>query len=217
MTNPLLAVLILVTIYECHSNQQVKRDSNQSDQNEWILFNGKILDNWEIIDFSLQSSIHIEKDSIIFKRSNATRGIKWLRDIPAINYEVTLEVMRMEGIDLFCGLTFPIYEDVMTLVIGDYGGSVVGLSCIDGVYALNNETCIMRSFQDNHWYHIRLRVTDKAVLAWIDGKEMVHFLLEDHELSLLSKFAFFYPFGIACGRTKTALRNIQVRTISPEF
>ena len=206
---------ILIIISGCHNSQQIKQNAEQTEQIEWILFDGETLDGWEITDFGLQGPVYVEEGSIILERGNGATGITWLRDIPMINYEVTLEAMRMEGIDFFCGLTFPVYESALTLVIGGWGGSVVGLSCIDGFDASENETCIIRSFQNNRWYHIRLRVTEESVMAWIDDKEMVNFLLEDHELSLRPEVYLSYPFGIASWRTTAALRNIQVKRIIP--
>ncbi len=213
----LFTILFLIIIFGCHSSQQISQNTNQNEQNEWILFDGETLDGWEITDFGLQGPVYVEEGLIVLERGNGATGITWLGDIPWINYEVTLEAMRMEGIDFFCGLTFPVYESALTLVVGGWGGSVVGLSCIDGFDAADNETFILRSFQNNRWYRIRLRVTEEAVLAWIDDKEMVNFFLDDHELSLRPEVYLSYPFGIASWRTTAALRNIQIKKILSEL
>jgi len=210
-----LGLLLLMTVTVCHSYQISDQNTNQN-ENEWSLFDGKTLDGWEITDFGLQGSVHVEDSSIILERGNGATGITWKGDILLINYEVTLEAMRVEGIDFFCGLTFPVYEDALTLVVGGWGGKVVGLSCIDGFDASDNETCLLQSFQNNRWYTIRLRVTEEAVTAWIDDKKLVDFLLEDHELSLRPEVWLSYPFGIASWRTTAALRNIKIKKIVPD-
>ena len=58
------------------------------------------------------------------------------------DYEVTLEAMRVDGNDFFCGMTFPAGKDPCTLIVGGWGGTVVGLSSINGMDASENETTI---------------------------------------------------------------------------
>ncbi len=210
-----IGLFLLMTATVCSSNQMIDQNADKN-ENEWSLFDGKTLDGWEVTDFGLQGPVYVKEGSIILERGNGATGITWKKDIPLINYEVTLEAMRVDGIDFFCGLTFPVYEDALTLVVGGWGGKVIGLSCIDGFDASDNETCILQSFQNNQWYTIRLRVTKEAVTAWIDDKKMVDFLLEDHELSLRSEVLLSYPFGIASWRTTAALRNIRIKEIMPD-
>ena len=47
-------------------------------------------------------------------------------------------------------------------------------------------------------------------------REMVNFMLYDHELTLRPEVYLSYPFGIASWRTTAALRNIQIRRLLPE-
>jgi hypothetical protein len=55
------------------------------------------------------------------------------------------------------------------------GGTVVGLSSIDGYDASENETSILMGFTRDVWYHIRLRVANDSIKAWIDNTIVVDF------------------------------------------
>ena len=46
-------------------------------------------------------------------------GITYTNPLPRTDYEVTLEAMRVEGSDFFCGLTFPVGSNSCSLVVGD--------------------------------------------------------------------------------------------------
>jgi hypothetical protein len=183
-------------------------------QNSTKLFNGYSLDGWEITDLEGHGTVTIEDSCIILGTGNYITGINWVKDFPATNYEVTLEAMRVEGNDFFCGLTFPVKGSFLTLVLGGWRGSIVGLSCIDGYDAANNFTGLGWSFENNRWYKVRLRVTDEKVEAWIDNDMIVDFATGTYYLSLRMEMELSIPLGFATYDTKGALRNITLRTIA---
>ena len=49
-------------------------------------------------------------------------GITWTNEMPRMGYEISLEAMRVEGSDFFCGLTFPVGKDYLSLIVGGWGG-----------------------------------------------------------------------------------------------
>ena len=61
------------------------------------------------------------------------------------------------GSDFFCGLTFPYKETHATLILGGWGGSLIGISSLDDFDASENETGDAYIFEDNHWYDVRLK------------------------------------------------------------
>ena len=72
--------------------------------------------------------------------------------------------MKIEGADFMCGLTFPVGDSHASLILGGWGGTVAGISSIDGHDASENETSSFISFPKDRWYTIRMRVTpNKAV------------------------------------------------------
>ena len=175
-----------------------------------LLFNGVSLDNWEIIDFEGHGNVSIADSSIIIEKGELISGIRWTEDFPKTNYEINLDAKRVDGRDFFCGMTFPVKESFVTLVLGGWGGAVVGLSSIDGYDAANNQTGNQYRFASGWWYAIRLRVTDKKIEAWVEDEKIVDFTIDNSSLSLRSEVELSVPFGITTYKTTGALRNIKL-------
>ena len=104
---------------------------------------------------------------------NPFTGVNWTNDFPKMNYEVAFDAMRVMGSDFFCGLTVPVGESFCSLIVGGWGGTLVGISSLDGMDASENETTKFVSFETGRWYRIRLRVTEKKLQAWIDQEKLV--------------------------------------------
>lgn len=180
-------------------------------QDTLSMFNGKTLDGWTETMFEGQGRVRVRDGSIILGVGSDLTGVNWTGDYPLSNYEIHLEAMRVEGSDFFCALTFPVKESFCTLVIGGWNGSVLGLSNIDGYDAVNNFTGDSRNFRNNRWYTIRLRVTDKKIEAWLDGRDkIVDFTIGNYRLSLRSEVVPSIPLGIATWRTEGAIRNVRM-------
>jgi hypothetical protein len=183
-------------------------------QDDILLFNGVSLDNWEIIDFEGHGNVSIADSSIIIEKGDLISGIRWTKDFPKTNYEINLDAKRVDGRDFFCGMTFPVKESFVTLVLGGWGGAVVGLSSIDGYDAANNQTGTQYRFASGWWYAIRLRVTDKKIEAWVEDEKIVDFTIDNSSLSLRSEVELSVPFGITTYKTTGALRNIKLHIIT---
>lgn len=177
------------------------------------LFDGKTLDGWEITNFGPQGPVQVSAGRILLGMGDGCTGITYKKNFPEINYEVTLEAMKVNGTDFFCGMTFPVNQSSCSLIIGGWGGTVVGLSSIDGLDASDNETMINRKFETGQWYRIILQVTDSTIKAFIDDELMVNFNLTGRILSIRPEVNLSKPFGIASWCTTAALRNIRVRRI----
>jgi hypothetical protein len=195
-------------------NAQNSRIPQDNEVDIISLFDGKTLNNWEKTDFGTQGSVYIDQGSIILGMGEGCTGITWKDDFPRINYEVALEAKRVEGYDFFCGMTFPVQDNPCTLIVGGWGGMVVGLSSIDGLDASENSTTFTRSFTKGRWYHIQLLVTTDSIQAWIDGKKVVNFEIGDHKLSIRPEVELSQPFGISSWYTTAALRNIQLKLVN---
>lgn len=180
------------------------------------LFDGKTLTGWKPTDFAGRGDVNVKEGKIILESGQMT-GITWTNanDLPRMNYEISLEAMRVEGSDFFCGLTFPVGKDPCSLIVGGWGGGVVGLSSIDSQDAANNETTRYVDFQTGRWYLIRLRVTDKKIEAWIDADKVVDLATTDRTISIRLEMEESKPLGIATWATAAALRNLQLRRIQP--
>jgi hypothetical protein len=119
--------------------------------------------------------------------------------------------MREVGNDFFCGLTFPVGEEFCSLILGGWGGGLVGLSSIDGHDASENDTTRFMSFKRGQWYQVRVQVTDREIRAWIDGSRIVEVEREGHRFSVRSEVRLSKPFGVATWMTRARLRDVKVR------
>jgi len=178
-----------------------------------LLFDGKTLRGWEITNFGPQGPVYVSGGEIILGMGDGCTGVTWKRDFPTTNYEVSLDAMRVEGNDFFCGMTFPVGKDPCTLIVGGWGGTTVGLSSIDGMDASENITTTLMKFGKKHWYHICLTVTETDIKAMIDSLKVVDFKTGNNKLSIRPEVELSKPFGIASWNTTAAIRNIRVKRI----
>jgi hypothetical protein len=80
--------------------------------------------------------------------------------------------------------------------------------------ASENDTTTYQPFKSKQWYKIRLKVTDKKIEAWIDGKQIVDQDLEGKKIGIRYEVELSKPFGFACWQTTAALKNIRVRSLA---
>lgn len=177
------------------------------------LFNGETLDGWEITNFGPQGPVYVSGGSIILGMGEGCTGITWGKEFPEMNYIVSLEAKRISGNDFFCGMTFPVGKEPCTLIVGGWGGMVVGLSSINKRDASENETTKLIRFERDHWYKICLTVKEDTIKAFIDNELVVDFARGDKTLSIRPEVELSKPFGIASWYTTAALRNIILEKI----
>ncbi|HKJ69607.1 MAG TPA: DUF1080 domain-containing protein [bacterium] len=177
------------------------------------LFNGQDLTGWSVTNFGPQGPVRVNNQAIILGFGDGCTGITWQRDFPTGDYEISLDAMRVAGNDFFCGLTFPVQDEFCSFIVGGWGGTVVGISSIDGKDASENFTSTTRSFERQRWYHIRVRVTDRQLQTWIDGEQMVEVPVEQHQFSVRPEVRLSRPLGICAWRTSAALKNIRFRML----
>jgi hypothetical protein len=177
-----------------------------------LLFDGKTLTGWEPTDFSGRGSVTVTNGQINLGLGYMT-GITWTNDLPRMGYEISLDAMRAEGGDFFCGLTFPVGKDYLSFIVGGWGGGVVGLSSIDGANASENETTTYMNFVNGRWHHIRLRVEPGKIQAWIDEDRVVDLETAEKGFSIRIEMETSKPLGIATWNTAAALKNLQLKKL----
>src|SRR2546422_5278054 len=188
-----------------------------AEENGWRrLFDSKTLENWRATNFGGEGNVDVEEGQIILEMGSDLTGISWTGEFPAINYEISLEARRLAGNDFFCGMTFPVGHFPCSLIVGGWGGTVVGLSSIDDRDASENETGQLMNFKQGQWYLIRLRVTELKIEAWIDQKKVIDLATAHHKISIRPEVELSRPFGIASWRTKAGLRDIKMRRVEDE-
>ena len=184
--------------------------SKEMPQMEISLFDGKSLGQWAVTDFGGQGDVYVKDGAIYLEMGNDMTGVNWTGPVVRMNYEITLEAMRVSGSDFFCGLTFPVADNPCSLILGGWGGGVCGLSNIDYYDAANNETTKFISFEDNKWYRVRLRVTPDRIEAWLDDEELVNIEMTGRKIDIRAEVDLSQPLGIATWQTAGAVRNIRL-------
>jgi CubicO group peptidase (beta-lactamase class C family) len=177
------------------------------------LFDGTQLGQWKVtdkFDFKNHGEIKAGKGVISLAEGAPASGIHWDGELPNSNYEISLQARRTSGSDFFCGLTFPVGESHCSFIVGGWGGGVVGMSNINNMSAVENETTGYLEVKDNRWYQIRVRVTDGHLRAWIDGESMVNIERADKKFSIWWEQEPLRPLGIASWNTAAELRNIRI-------
>lgn len=177
------------------------------------LFDGKTLDGWKLTNFGGEGDVEVKDGTIVMEFGSPLTGITYAGEFPKMNYEVTLEAMRIDGNDFFAGITFPVADSHCSFILGGWGGAVVGLSSIDDQDASQNDTTQYYKFDSEKWYKIRLRVTPKKIEAWIDGKVWVDQDIEGKKISTRVEVDLSKPFGISGYETRSALQNIKLREL----
>jgi len=176
------------------------------------LFDGKTLTNWKPSAYTGQGKVTIENGEILLWSGNDLTGITWSGPaLPKTNYELTLQARRLEGRDFFAGITFPVDESFCSLILGGWGGNVVGLSSLNGMDASENSTSQSREFEMNRWYSVRIRVTPAKIESWLDERQIIDVELKGNNIDTRIEVDPSKPLGIATWRTKGGIKDVRLK------
>jgi hypothetical protein len=149
--------------------------------------------------------------------------VKWAgaeAELPSDCYEISWEARRLEGVDFFCGLTFPVgsRETCLTFIAGGWRGQVTGLSNVGGYDASENQTRVWVPFENTRWYHFRVEVTPGWIRVDVDGRQVIGLYRPDKVLTMRSgEMEFLRPLGFGTWRSAGEIRNPRLRRLpSPE-
>jgi len=161
-----------------------------------------------------QGAVKVENGQLILEAGHDLTGISWIGpELPTTNYEIALQAMRVEGRDFFAGVTFPVADSFCSLILGGWGGTVVGLSSINGMDASENETSQSVDVQSGRWYNIRIRITPAKIEAWLDERQIINQDLKGNRIDTRVEVELSRPLGVASWRTKSALRDFRLRRL----
>ena len=183
------------------------------------LFDGKSLKGWSTpkkFEFEKHGEVKIVNREIHMGVGKPATGVVCTAKLPRDNYELSLEAKRVAGGDFFCGVTFPVGKEYCSLIVGGWGGGVIGFSNVDGMSAIENETTGYQAFKNDKWYQVRIRVTPENVSAWVDKKHVVDLQREGRKFSIWWEQEPMRPLGFANWNTASALRNIRFRDLDPQ-
>jgi len=189
--------------------------ATQPDSSGWQqLFDGKTLTNWQPTKFGGEGAVRVDNGQMVLDAGATLTGVTWTGpELPTTNYEIALQAMRVEGRDFFAGVTFPVADSFCSLILGGWGGTVVGLSSINSEDASQNSTSQSREFDLGRWYNVRIRVTAAKIEVWLDDSQIISQELRGNRITIRMEMEPSTPLGIATWKTKGALRDIRLRRL----
>ena len=181
------------------------------------LFDGT-LTNWKNAEFAGGAEPRIKDKTLVVPAGGTLSGAVYTGETPKMNYEVQFDAMRLDGSDFFAALTFPYGDSHASLIVGGWGGGLIGISSLDDQDAANNETATTRNFESLKWYTIRLTVRPDKIQATIeaDGKkdQVVDVETTGRKVSTRFDIDESKPFGLSTFQTTAAYKNIRVRSLA---
>ena len=180
-----------------------------------ILFDGTSLQNWQSVDTGGSGAVELKDGNMVIGAGESVSGAiyKKAADLPLTNYEISMEAQRVEGSDFFCGLTFPVggLKTCATVILGGWGGTVTGISCIGGLDASENSTGHYRAFDNKKWYAIKVRVTPDTLTVWSNGEKIIDADIKDKKISLRpGPIEEYAPFSLTTYQSTGAIKNVKV-------
>ena len=187
---------------------------NKEAKDEWkALLVPELREKWNATNVGGEGKIEWKESEVQLEIGFPMTGLNFTGDFPKEGFEIEMEANRLEGSDFLCGLTFPVGKGFCSYIGGGWGGTLVGLSCVDYNDAANNSTTQFFNFENKKWYKFRVRVDAKNITCWIDDKEIVKQAREGHEFQVRSEVNASRPFGVAVYQSRVAIRNLKYRVL----
>ncbi len=178
------------------------------------LFDGERLGDWTIAEFGGEGPVTVRDSQLILGQGWSLTGVTWKgAALPEFDYEVEVRGAKLKGDDFFAAITFPVGKGFCSLVLGGWGGNVVGISSIDGMDADSNPTRRLIDFDHGRSYEIRIQVTRQAITAWIDKVQVLTHEVPGFEFTVRGEVIPTEPFGIASYETESAFSRIRWRPL----
>jgi len=182
---------------------------------DWISSLAQV-DQWKI--YPEYADVEFGDDGAMIQFSDELAGIVWQGDLPEAPYEMEWQARRVDGWDFFCGLTFPVRskDECVTLILGGWGGGVVGISSIDGLDASfkQNPSYSIVDFEKNQWYAFKLTVTNDRIVITMDGSPLINVPIQGKLLSLRSgPIEEMAPLSISTWQTDGQVKHLRWRSL----
>ncbi len=177
------------------------------------LFDGVSLAGWRPTPFGGEGEVVVRDGALHLGFGSPLTGVTWQGPPPEGAYEFEITAARVAGTDFFCGLTFPVGDAWLTLVLGGWGGSVCGLSSLDGRDAARNETRTLRAFANGVDHTARVTVTADEVVVALDEAPLLRAGLAGRALSLRPEVELSRPLGVAAFATEARITRVRWRPL----
>lgn len=181
----------------------------------WLdLFDGRSLAGFATTDFGGQGEVAARDGRLHLGIGNPLTGVTWTGAVPHGDYELEVVGRRDDGGDFWCGLTFPVGDSHLTLVLGGWGGSLCGLSSLDGNDAAHNSTRVLRAFENGRDYAVRLTVTPARIDVHVDGEPLLAADLRGHTLGLRPEVQLSRPLGLCSFASAASFGSLRWRPLA---
>lgn len=177
------------------------------------LFDGRTLQGFAVTDYGGQGEVAVREGRLHLGIGSPLTGVTWTGPLPHGDYELELVARRVLGVDFFAALTFPVAGDCLTLVFGGWGGSVGGLSCLDGADASRNATRRVCAFPNGTDARVSLRVVGEHIAVHVDGEPWIDADLRGVRRTLRPEVELSRPLGLASYASEGAVSVLRWRSL----
>ena len=179
------------------------------------LFDGKTLDGWKSSPFVGEGKVFVKGGVIVMEKGEKLTGVTFTKgDFPKRDYEVEIVARKVEGNDFFATTTFPVGDQFVSMVVGGWGGTLVGISSVNGADASENGFSKNKEFEAKKWYTIKVRVGQKRVQTQIDQEQFNDIDTSDARLTVRFEVQPSRPFGISTYDTIGEIKSVRVRSLN---
>lgn len=174
------------------------------------LFDGTTLGMWKPESVGTGDPVRVEEGAIQLSWGSPGTSVAWTGTRVPESYELSLEVMRVEGSGSgYWFLTFPIDSDrTCTLTLASQLGWLCGGSDPAGEGSLTRAF----GFDGGTWHRVRVRVTQGRIEASLDGEELVA-EPADAPATALSESPSAGSLEIATWAMTAAVREIHLKRL----
>lgn len=180
----------------------------------WGVLGDGTLRGWEPVDES--PGALVEGETVILPATDNLNAVRWGGALPSVPYEIELEANRLDGNDIFCGLTFPVGDSSLSLILGGWNGQICGLSSLNHYDASDNETTTFYDFENERWYRVRVVVRSESITAWLDDERLVDVHTKGSILDTRLEMDGCKPLGLATWMTRGGFRNMRIRDLEED-
>ena len=176
------------------------------------------MDQWQSINFGGEGDVIYKDGALDLDYGNPLTGVLYKGDIVKLfgedleNYVITCQAQRVEGVDMFLGVTFPVGKDgSVSLVLGGWAGAITGISNLDGLNASENDTTQYHNMPEGQWFKVKIMVTTEKIECWLDDKKLVNVKRSDYEkFDTHGAVVDTKPFGLFNYSTWGRVKNLKV-------
>jgi hypothetical protein len=181
---------------------------------------GDDMGDWQPLETAVQAKVSLKDGVLSLGSGDGVSGVRYAgkREIPVVDYEISWEGMKLDGVDFFAAATFPVRDvkTCVTFINGGWGGGVTGISCIDSMSAEENNTTAIISYKLNQWYKFRVQISADLIAGFVDDEQRFKVSIKDKKVGMrVGDIESCAPLGFATYGTKGAVRNLQLRKLQP--